>query len=180
MESRREPSKSQENFMKRFTVGSAIAMAVLSLVSAAYAAEPASDADKTFVGKVSQGGLYEVKASQLAEKKATPKDVKKLAATEVRDHEKVNSKLKKIAKKVGIPVSPTLNDTFSARLDKLKNTPTAEFDAAYIADMKDIHDGDEKLFAEEATDGSSNFKAFAHQTDAIVKSHIAALNALKM
>jgi putative membrane protein len=56
--------------------------------------------------------------------------------------------------------------------------PTADFDAAYIQDMEQIHDNDEKLFATEATDGSPAYKAFAHQTDLIVKRHIGALHGL--
>ena len=47
---------------------------------------------------------------------------------------------------------------------------------AYLDDMKSIHDKDEKLFAQEATDGSDAFKTFAHQTDLIVKRHIGALH----
>ena len=41
--------------------------------------------------------------------------------------------------------------------------------------MKQIHDNDEKLFAQEAKDGSGDFKPFAAETDKIVKRHIGAL-----
>ena len=58
----------------------------------------------------------------------------------------------------------------------MKAVSAADFDAAYIADMKAIHDKDEKLFAAEAEEGSSSFKGFAHATDLIVKRHIGALN----
>ena len=141
-----------------------------------YAAEPASAADRTFVAKVSQGGAYEVEASKVAEMRASAPDIKDLAVTEVHDHEGVNRELKRIAAATGIPVAPQLNAEFQARLAKLKAVPAADFDAAYVADMKAIHDGDEKLFAAEAQDGSSNFKSFAHATDLIVKRHIGALN----
>jgi putative membrane protein len=157
---------------------SIVAVAVLSFVSLLYALNPASDADKDFVGKVSQGGMYEVDASKLAEQKATAPDTKDLAVTEVHDHTLVNSQLKKIATGAGITVSPALNATFRQRLEKLKVNSGAEFDAAYIADMKEIHDKDEKLFAKEASEGSDNFKNFAHQTDLIVKRHIGALHGL--
>ncbi len=46
---------------------------------------------------------------------------------------------------------------FSARLAKLKAVPKDEFDAYYIADMKSIHAKDEKAFAKEAVEGSSDF-----------------------
>lgn len=141
-----------------------------------FAVEPASAADKTFVGNVSQGGAYEVEASKYAVLHATMPDVKDLAIAEVHDHEGVGANLKKIAAATGIPVAPALNAEFQQRLAKLKGASATEFDAAYIADMKSIHDKDEKLFAKEANEGSSNFKTFAHQTDLIVKRHIGALN----
>jgi len=159
-------------------VGSSTALLTIFLASALYAFEPASEADKTFAGKVSQGGMYEVEASRLAEEKASAPDVKDLAVTEVHDHTLVNQQLKRIATSKGISVATTLNTEFQQRLGKLKSTSSSEFDADYVADMKQIHDKDEKLFAQEANEGSDAFKTFAHQTDLIVKRHIGALHGL--
>jgi putative membrane protein len=139
------------------------------------AAEPS--ADSVFVGKVSQGGRYEVDASKLAEQRAAAPDVKDLATTEVHDHELVNAKLKKLADAAAIPVAPEPNSMFRQRLEKLRATPAKDFDAAYVEDMKQIHDKDEKLFAQEAVEGTGDFKPFAHETDLIVKRHIGALGA---
>ncbi len=154
--------------------------ALLTLCSTAvlYAVVPATEADKTFVAQVSQGGAYEVEAGRLAGMKGQSPDIRDLGDMEVHDHEQVNAELKKIAAATGIPVAPSLNAKFQQRLQKLKNTPSAQFDAAFIADMDQIHDNDQKLFAKEAIDGSSNFKLFAHQTDLIVKRHIGALHGL--
>jgi putative membrane protein len=161
----------------RFAV--AVPVAILLLSSAGYLrafAPAASEADKEFVGKVSQGGMYEVEASKLAEMRASAPDVKDLATAEVHDHTLVNRNLKAIATREGIPVAAALNAEFQERLSKLKAVQGEAFDAAYIADMQQIHDKDEKLFAQEATDGSDAFKLFAHQTDQIVKRHIGALH----
>ena len=163
----------------RFTlVGSSVAVVTLSLASVLYALEPASGADKAFVGKVSQGGMYEVEASKIAQERAASPDIKDLSTTEVHDHTLVNHELKRIATLKGIPVAATLNADFQQRLEKLKSVSGPEFEAAYIADMQAIHDKDEKLFAAEATEGSDAFKTFAHQTDLIVKRHIGALHGL--
>jgi putative membrane protein len=153
-------------------VGAAVA------APAMFAASPATDTDKAFVAKVSQGGAYEVAASKVAVMRAQAMDVKDLAISEVHDHEGVGMRLKALAAATGAPMSPALNAEFKARLEKLKAVPTADFDAAYIQDMEQIHDNDEKLFATEATDGSPAYKAFAHQTDLIVKRHIGALHGL--
>lgn len=75
-------------------------------------------------------------------------------------------------------MSSALNTTFQQRLEKLKSVSGPEFDAAYIADMEEIHDNDQKLFAQEAMEGSDKFKTFAHQTDLIVRRHIGALHGL--
>jgi putative membrane protein len=59
----------------------------------------------------------------------------------------------------------------------LKAISAADFDAAYIKDMADIHAQDERLFAQEAVDGgASQYKAFAAETDLIVKRHIGAIH----
>jgi putative membrane protein len=156
-------------------IGSATVLAAFASVIT-LASEPPSDADKTFVAHVSQGGMYEVEASKLAEKRAAAPDVKDLAHTEVHDHDGVNAKLKKLADAAGIAVADKLNDEFQHRLEQLGNASDANFDAAYIQDMKGIHDKDEKLFAKEAEEGTGDFKAFAHETDLIVKRHIGALH----
>ena len=151
---------------------------ILTVASAptARAADGASAKDNAFVAKVSQGGMYEVEASKVAEKRASAADVKDVAVAEVHDHGQVNRNLKKIADAAGVPVAAELNDEFKARLSKLSAVSDADFDAAYLKDMKAIHDKDEKLFAAEATDGTGDFKAFAKETDKIVKRHIGSLN----
>ena len=164
--------------VKHVVLSSSIAVALLLVPTAVQAFAKASDADKTFVGKVSQGGAYEVEASRYAETKAVAPDVKDLAITEVHDHTLVGNNLKRISASTGIVIAPTLNAEFKDRLAKLKAVPAADFDAAYVADMQSIHDEDEKLFAQEAEEGSESFKTFAHQTDLIVKRHIGALHGL--
>jgi len=145
----------------------------ISAVAAQAAAPPV---DTVFVDSVSQGGRYEVVASTLAERRAMAPDVRDLATAEVHDHELVNAKLKKIAEGVGIPIAPQLTAEFQERLAMLRAASPAGFDEAYIEDMKQIHDKDEKLFAKEAMDGTGAFKLFAKQTDLIVKRHIGALH----
>jgi len=152
----------------------AAVLSTLSLISVGQAAD--SSTDSIFVGKVSQGGMYEVEASKLAERRAKAPDVKDLAITEVHDHDGVNARLKKLADTAGIPVAAELNPMFQERLAKLGAASAGDFDKAYIEDMKQIHDMDEKLFAQEAMAGTGGFKMFAHETDMIVKRHIGALH----
>jgi putative membrane protein len=142
------------------------------------AAEPASQADRAFVAKVSQGGLYEVEAGRVAAVRGTVPVVKDFGVLESHDHEGVNSELKHIAGMTGVLIAPGLNAEFSQRLAKLKAVPPAQFDAYYISDMKQIHNNDEGLFAQEAEDGSMPYKRFAHQTAVLVNAHLGWLNTL--
>jgi putative membrane protein len=148
---------------------------IVALQAQAQSQTGASDIDKAFVAKVSQGGRYEVEASKLALQKATAQDVKDLANSEVHDHELVNKELKAISAANHVTISPTLNSEFQQKLDHLNTLTGADFEAAYLSEMETIHDKDEKLFAQEAIDGTA-YKAFAAKTDLIVKRHIGALH----
>lgn len=137
-----------------------------------------SDADKAFVAKVSQGGMYEVELAKVAEKKGSEQNIRDQANTEAHDHALVGAKLKSIAKSNGISFPGKLNGEFQARLDKLKSTPTEQFDSAYIEDMIKIHDMDGAAFAEESSGGTNAaLKSFAAETHKIVQRHLGELNA---
>jgi putative membrane protein len=156
---------------------SAALLLALTGPAALHAADMASAADKAFVAKVSQGGMYEVEASKLAEDKAYAQDVKDLASMEYHDHKLVGAKLINITTSLGIHVDSSLNPQFQKRLDTLKGLSGAAFDQAYLSEMIKVHDIDGGLFAQEAkAGGSSALKAFAAETVKIVDRHIGALH----
>jgi len=163
----------------RFYSLALLSVVCVSPVASIVAQQMASSNDQTFVAKVSQGGRYEVEASKIAVRKAIAQDVRYVAVSEVHDHELVNAELKKISAAMHVSIVPTLNGEFQGKLDHLKGLAEADFDSTYMEEMATIHDKDEKLFAQEATDGgASEYKAFAAKTDKIVKRHIGALHAL--
>lgn len=168
--------------MAYFTTGfprSKFALATVAgtlLCGTVLAAAPASPADSTFVGKVSQGGLYEVEAGKVAAAKGQTPFTRDFGVLESHDHEGVNAELKRIASATGVAIKPGLNPEFSARLEKLKAVPTAQFDAFYLEDMKSIHNNDEGLFVQESQEGSAPYKTFAHNTAVLVKAHLGWLN----
>jgi putative membrane protein len=152
----------------------AVAFAATAVGAASAAPMPV---DRAFVGKVSQGGMYEVEASKLAERKAVAQDVKDFATSEVHDHTLVGDKLKAISAQVGIPIDGKLNAEFSAKLARLDSLSGHAFDAAYMESMADIHAKDGAAFAKEATEtGNRDYKAFAAETHTIVQRHIGAIN----
>jgi putative membrane protein len=137
---------------------------------------PVTDIDRAFVANASQSGAYETEAGQFAMVNANTMKVKDLAAAEARDHQFLAADLKRISTANDIPVVPQLNPEFAMRLAKLKSALGPGFDLAYVEDMKQIHEKDQKLFAEEARDGSVAFRRFAAQAELTVRRHLAAVN----
>ena len=159
-----------------FLTGSVAALTFVSTLTA-LAADPFSEADKAFVAKVSQGGMYEVELAKVAETKATTQDLKDQANTESHDHQLVGGKLQTILEKNGMEFPKVLNAEFQARLDKMNALATDKFDAAYVEDMQKIHAADGAAFAKEAQEGTNaDLKAFAAETHRIVERHLGELN----
>jgi putative membrane protein len=162
--------------MQTLTITSIAAVFALASVGAAHAAS--ASVDQAFVAKVSQGGMYEVEASKLAERKAVAQDVKDLATSEVHDHGLVGDKLKAVSAKANIAIDGKLNAEFSGKLSHLDALSGHAFDVAYMDSMADIHAKDGAAFAKEAA-ASPNpaYKAFAAETHVIVLRHIGAIKA---
>ena len=140
-----------------------------------------SAADRAFVAKVSQGGMYEVEASKIASQTAGRQDILDIGTTEVHDHQLVGAKLKSIAASVGIELDPALNAGFQKRLDRLRGLSGKAFDNAYIKEMDAIHAADGAAFAQEARAGHNPaLRAFAAETVLIVKRHLGSLHALPL
>jgi putative membrane protein len=143
-----------------------------------FAAESASQADRAFVAKVSQGGLCEVEAGKIAAMRGTTPAVKTFGVLDADDHDGVNSELKHIATMTNVPIAPGPNAEFSQRLAKFRAVPASQFDGYYLADMKQIHDKDEGLFLKEPAQGSAPCQKFAHHAAVLVKAHLGWLNTL--
>lgn len=155
-----------------------VATVGLACTAVALAGEPASPADRAFVAKVSQGGLYEVEAGRVAAVEGQTPFTRDFGTLESHDHEVVNAGLKRVAAETGVTITPGLNEEFSQRLAKLKAVPADQFDSYYLADMKQIHNKDEGLFVQEASEGTAGYQSFAHQTAVLVKAHLGWLDTL--
>ena len=164
--------------MKRPSLGTTCAIFTFFSMALVHAADSFSAADKAFVAKVSQGGMYEVKLGTLAETHGATQDVQDSGNTEAHDHIQVGDKLKSIMEANGMEFPKELNAEFQGRLDKMSDLPKGKFDAAYLADMRKVHDADGAAFAKEAKSGSNPaLKAFAAETYRIVQRHLGELNA---
>ncbi len=141
-------------------------------------AAPGTAADRVFVAKVSQGGMFEVEAGKLAEKKALAQDVRDFATMEVHDHTLVGEKLKALSSGASIAIDPKMNAEFSGQMAKLNDLSGSAFDQQYMSDMADLHPKDGAAFLKESMSGGSpDYRAFGAETHKIVQRHIGAIQA---
>ncbi len=161
---------------RKHVVLSALLLALTMPVGVLLAAEPASDTDKAFVAKVSQGGMFEVELGNLASTKGSTQQIRDNGFTEAHDHDLVGAKLKSVSNAAGLEFPSKLNSEFQGKLDKLSTLTGHAFDEAYVAEMNNVHHIDGGLFAQEAKGGgSSAFRDFAGETHGIVEMHLGAL-----
>jgi putative membrane protein len=162
----------------KFALAGGIAAFVALGINVAAAGPNASEQDKAFVAKVSQGGMYEVELGKVAETKGQTQDIKDQGSTETHDHDLVGKALKTAADDAGIEFSTDLNAEFKSRLAKIDGASGEQFDKAYVEDMKKIHAADGAAFLKESKDGSNAaLKTFAASTFNIVQRHIGELDA---
>jgi putative membrane protein len=127
--------------------------------------------EEDFVKTAAKSGNHEVMVANLAASKASDKKVKALAGMMVRDHTAANKNLKAVAEELNIPLD--LEDPDSkAQYDALGAKTGAEFDSAFIEEMKAGHEKSIALF--ESAKGSAKSKsliAFINKTLPVIKGH---------
>jgi len=160
----------------------ATTLAVMAFgMTPASAAPMATPADRAFVAKVSQGGMFEVAAGKLAETRGSTQDVRDFGTTEVHDHMLVGARLKRISMSEGVMFSATPNAEFAGKLAHLNSLSGTAFDAAYLNEMAALHDADGAAFLTESTQGgSAAYRAFGTETHRIVQRHIGAIKGAPM
>jgi putative membrane protein len=129
-------------------------------------------ADRTFVTKAANGGMFEVESSQLALKQASSDGVKQFAQRMVDDHAKANDELKQIAQSKGITLPAETDSYHKGVLNKLSNLHGAAFDRTYIKAQREAHKAAVSLFRSEAGKGAeADFKSFASKTLPTLEEH---------
>jgi putative membrane protein len=132
----------------------------------------ATDQDKQFLTKVSQGGFDEIKLSELAETKATNPQVKAFAHKMVIEHKDLAMRMKPFADAWGLTAPMSLDSDHQAEYDKLSGLSGADFDKEYINVMEKDHHGALDLFNEEAkTTTDAKFKVAVMHGQSVVAAH---------
>lgn len=153
----------------RFFVTAVTMLATFALLAAD---EAAPRTDQEFVTKMAQGGMTEVKAGELAQRKASSRQVKSFGDAMVTDHSKANSELSSLSEKKGWTVPGALDAMHQAKIDKLQASEGAAFDQGYVSMMVKAHEKTADLFRSAAANArDADLKAWAQKTLATIELH---------
>ncbi|HMB95023.1 MAG TPA: DUF4142 domain-containing protein [Tepidisphaeraceae bacterium] len=157
------------------------AMMMMSLVSVRAFADDKPDkatggslshGDMKFVDEAAQGGMTEVKASQMAVDKAVAPSIKSFAQKMIDDHSKANSELQSLALSKGVTVPSELDSHHQKMIDKLAGLSADDFDKAYVEDMVKDHKDTVDMFEKFAERGDDHdLKTWAAKTLPTLQMH---------
>jgi putative membrane protein len=143
----------------------------------AMAAEPHSTKQPpaevtSFLHEAAMGGMAEVELGKLAQSHAANAKVKQFGKRMVTDHGKANAELKRLAAKKGVELPKGIGSEHQAMRNQLAELHGAEFDKAYIDDMKTDHAKDIDAFKQAAESSpDKDVRAFAKKTLPTLESH---------
>ena len=135
--------------------------------------------DNLFVRYEAQSSAYELEFARLGEVRATRPELRTYAAMLVNDHEAYSGALRDMATSKGIAVPSGLVDDDRARLDRLAQTPGAEFDNAFLLEARRVNSENMRSIRNEASQSTDpDIHAFIDHFIAMDTKHEAAAIAL--
>ncbi|MEV0969426.1 DUF4142 domain-containing protein [Microtetraspora glauca] len=135
-----------------------------------------SEQDRTFLIEAHQGNLAEIRAGRLAESKATTASLRQLGTRLIKDHTKLDTKVRQVAKEVGVqlPREPTKQQQSS--LKQVSGLSGTNFNRAWVHMQQIAHRQTLAAVNKELSSGSSEpVKRVAQQAKPIIKEHLALL-----
>ena len=128
--------------------------------------------DKLFAMKAAQGGIAEVKTSELAVQKTHNKQVMMIAKHMIKAHTAANEELKTVAQDKGMTLPSDTDPKHKAALAKLSRLSGSAFDKAYMAGQEKDHAATVKLFENEIASGQDkDVTAFASKNLPEIEDH---------
>ncbi len=95
--------------------------------------------DASFVVHAADGNLFEIRASELAQSKATDPEVKEVASLLLRDHNQASEELKALASQKNIQLPTAISEDKQDDYQDLAEVQGSDFDEKYIDKMIDAH-----------------------------------------
>jgi putative membrane protein len=145
-------------------------------------APPASDmTPRQFATQVAEGGLAEVRLSELARQRSRDSQVREFAELMITEHGEANAELQAIAQRKGITLPKELSAAHAATMKSLQSAQGAAFDAAYLAAMREDHIRTIALLqvANGPTFRDAELKVFASRTLPVVEQHFQLIESIE-
>jgi putative membrane protein len=132
---------------------------------------------KEFAMKAAEGGMLEVKLSQLAQQKADDQQIKDLAKQLEQDHTQANNQLMAVAKQKNINLPSDLKGEAKECYEAFQQLQGKDFDNAYLLFNVKDHLKDIMMFQKESQNGTDqDIKQWATQTLPHLQQHAAHIN----
>ena len=156
-------------FTHKVIAGAAAAGMLLTAAGSALAITPM---DKQFANKAAQGGIFEVKSSEIALTHTKNIRVLNVAHRMISQHTFANNQLKTIAQNQNISLPTETDPKHQAIIAKLSRLHGAAFDKMYIGAQEQAHAATVKLFENEIASGENkSITAFATENLPTFESH---------
>lgn len=157
-------------FTKKIMTGAAVSGLLLSALGAALATTNAMD--MKFAKTAAQGGIFEVKSSQMALKKSQNPRVLNVAKRMVKEHSAANAELKTVAQDNQMTLPADTDPMHKAVIAKLSGLSGSAFDKAYMGSQEKAHTDTVKLFEGEISTGkNAGLTAFASKNLPEIEDH---------
>ena len=157
-------------FTKTILAGAAVSGLLLSMAGAAMANADATDLK--FAKMAAQGGLFEVKSSEIALKKTHNMQVMNVARRMVKEHSAANAELMTVAQDNKMTLPAETDPKHQAIIAKLSGLSGAAFDKAYMASQETAHTQTVALFEKEISMGkNTGLTAFASKNLPTIEDH---------
>ena len=147
--------------------------AVSGLMLIASAALANADAmDLKFAKMAAQGGIFEVKSSQIALQKSRNPQVLNVAKRMVKEHSAANAELKTVAQDNQMSLPVDTDPMHKAVISKISGLSGAAFDKAYMGSQEKAHTDTVNLFEKEISTGkNAGLTAFASKNLPEIEDH---------
>ncbi len=156
-------------FTKKMMIGAAVS----GLMLAAGAALANADAtDMKFAKMAAQGGIFEVKSSEIALQKTHNMQVMNVAKRMVKEHSAANAELMTVAQDNKMTLPTETDPMHKAIIAKLSRLSGTAFDKAYMASQETAHTQTVELFEKEISMGKNGgLTAFATKNLPEIEDH---------
>ena len=129
--------------------------------------------NEEFIKKAYSRNGDEIQLAELAKKKSSDNRIKDFADMLIRDHQKANEDLKKIAMNMNVKTSEGLSVEGKIRKEELDMKKADQFNRAYINSIIKEHEKDETLYQQATTElTNASLKEYASGTMKTIKKHL--------